>query len=143
MARRFKDARETRAYHWRSGAGNAVKLNVLHKGQDKVINLTLGQLPNTLEAKADTDNSDQGSATPRNRRAEARPDARAPPTACAGAGKDGVVRCDLTSIRRALRLSAVSRKVTSFWKLPERSSPMRETCATRSMPRAPTTRTAF
>jgi len=29
--------------------GNAVKLNVLHKGQDKVINLTLGQLPNTVE----------------------------------------------------------------------------------------------
>jgi hypothetical protein len=34
---------------------------VLHKGQDKVINLTLGQLPNTVEAKADTDNGDKPS----------------------------------------------------------------------------------
>ena len=39
-----------------------MKLNVLHKGQDKVINLTLGQLPNTIEAKADTDKDDKGSA---------------------------------------------------------------------------------
>ncbi len=36
--------------------GASVKLDVLHKGDSKVINLTLGQLPNNIEAKADTDN---------------------------------------------------------------------------------------
>src|SRR6202030_3353891 len=58
-----KDARELARTIGALAAGNAVKLNVLHKGQDKVINLTLGQLPNTIEAKADIDNSDKGGAT--------------------------------------------------------------------------------
>ncbi len=42
-----KDARELARTIGGLAPGNAVKLNVLHKGQDKVINLTLGQLPNT------------------------------------------------------------------------------------------------
>src|SRR6202011_6102333 len=71
--------------------GNAVKLNVLHKGQDKVVNLTLGQLPNSVEAKAETDdNSDRGSPT----RVPGVPKLglpRAPANSVAGAGKDGVV----------------------------------------------------
>src|SRR3979409_1229395 len=51
-----KDAREL------ARAGNGVTLTLLHKGQDKVVNITLGQLPNSVEAKADNnDNSDQGS----------------------------------------------------------------------------------
>ena len=54
-----KDARELARTIGGFAPGNAVKLNVLHKGQDKVINLTLGQLPNTLEAKADNDNGDK------------------------------------------------------------------------------------
>src|SRR6267143_577298 len=58
-----KDARELARTIGALAPGNAVKLNVLHKGQDKVINLTLGQLPNTVEAKADNDNSDKGGAT--------------------------------------------------------------------------------
>src|SRR5216683_2658394 len=58
-----KDARELARTIGALAPGNAVKLNVLHKGQDKVINLTLGQLPNSVEAKADTDNSDKGGAT--------------------------------------------------------------------------------
>src|SRR6202047_1506533 len=58
-----KDARALRRTIGALAPGNAGKLNVLHKGQDKVINLTLGQLPNTLEAKADNDNSDKGGAT--------------------------------------------------------------------------------
>src|SRR6267142_2366972 len=45
--------------------GPAAKVNVLHKGQDKVVNLTLGQLPNTLEAKADTDQGDKGGGVTR------------------------------------------------------------------------------
>src|SRR6266853_3341105 len=60
-----KDARELARTIGALAPGNAVKLNVLHKGQDKVVNLTLGQLPNTLEAKADNDNDngDKGGAT--------------------------------------------------------------------------------
>jgi serine protease Do len=67
-----------------------VKLNVTHKGQDKVINLTLGQLPNTVEAKADTDNGDKGSS----RRGTDVPKIGltvAPANSVAGAGKEGVV----------------------------------------------------
>ena len=33
------------------------------KGQDKIVNLTLGQLPNTIEAKADADEDDKGGPT--------------------------------------------------------------------------------
>src|ERR1700744_4008761 len=58
-----KDARELARTIGGLAPGNSVKLNVLHKGQDKVVNLTLGQLPNTIEAKADTDNDDKGNAT--------------------------------------------------------------------------------
>ena len=68
-----KDAKELARTIGGLAPGNAVKLNVLHKGQDKVINLTLGQLPNTVEAKADLD-KDKQQAQPRNRRAEARHD---------------------------------------------------------------------
>ena len=78
-----KDARELARTIGGLAPGNAVKLNVLHKGQDKVVNLTLGQLPNTVEAKADTDdNSDRGSTSTRYRYSAARPDARARPQRC-------------------------------------------------------------
>jgi serine protease Do len=63
---------------------------VLHKGQDKVINLTLGQLPNAVEAKADTDNSDKGAA-PRGTDVPKLGLTLAPANSVAGAGKDGVV----------------------------------------------------
>jgi serine protease Do len=86
-----KDARELARTIGGLAPGNAVKLNVLHKGQDKVINLTLGQLPNSLEAKADTDkNGDNGGAT----RGTDIPKlglTLAPANSVAGAGKDGVV----------------------------------------------------
>src|SRR5207237_1100362 len=54
-----KDARELARTIGALAPGASVKLNVLHKGQDKVVNLTLGQLPNSVEAKADTDRSDR------------------------------------------------------------------------------------
>src|SRR5213592_1610353 len=50
-----KDARELARTIGGFAPGAAVKLNVLHKGQDKTVNITLGQLPNSVEAKADTD----------------------------------------------------------------------------------------
>src|SRR5450631_900931 len=85
-----KDARELARTIGALAPGNAVKLNVIHKGQDKVINLTLGQLPNSLEAKADTDNSDKGGAT-RGTDVPKLGLTLAPANSVAGAGKDGVV----------------------------------------------------
>ena len=85
-----KDARELARTIGGFAPGAAVKLNVLHKGQDKVINLTLGTLPNTIEAKADTDKDDGGKAT----RGTGVPNLGmtvAPANTVAGAGKDGVV----------------------------------------------------
>jgi serine protease Do len=85
-----KDARELARTIGGLAPGNSVKLNVLHKGQDKVVNLTLGQLPNTLEAKADTDNNDQGSVT-KGTDVPKLGLTLAPANSVAGAGKDGVV----------------------------------------------------
>jgi serine protease Do len=84
-----KDAKELARTIGGLAPGNAVKLNVLHKGQDKVINLTLGQLPNTVEAKADIDNDkakpSRGTDVPKLGMTVA------PANSVAGAGKDGVV----------------------------------------------------
>ncbi len=85
-----KDARELARTIGGLSPGNAVKLNVLHKGQDKVINLTLGQLPNTIEAKADHDDDNRGSAT-RGTDVPKLGMTIAPANSVAGAGKDGVV----------------------------------------------------
>jgi serine protease Do len=85
-----KDARELARTIGSLAPGNAVKLNVLHKGQDKVINLTLGQLPNSVEAKADTDKSDRGGAT-KGTDVPKLGLTLAPANTVAGAGKDGVV----------------------------------------------------
>src|ERR1700742_5171106 len=85
-----KDARELARTIGGFAPGNAVKLNVLHKGQDKVVSLTLGQLPNTIEAKADNDNDDKGSAA-RGTDVPKLGMTVAPANSVAGAGKDGVV----------------------------------------------------
>jgi serine protease Do len=85
-----KDARELARTIGSLAPGAAVKLNVLHKGQDKVINLTLGQLPNSVEAKADTDKDDKGGAT-RGTDVPKLGLTLAPANSVAGAGKDGVV----------------------------------------------------
>ncbi len=84
-----KDAKELARTIGGLAPGAAVKLNVLHKGQDKVINLTLGQLPNTVEAKADTD-KDSGKPT-RGTDVPKLGMTVAPANSVAGAGKDGVV----------------------------------------------------
>ncbi len=89
-----KDARELARTIGSLAPGNTVKLNVLHKGQDKVISLTLGQLPNTLEAKADTDNGDKGGAS-RGTDVPKLGLTLAPANSVAGAGKEGVVVTDV------------------------------------------------
>ena len=85
-----KDARELARTIGGLPPGTAVKLNVLHKGQDKMINLNLGQLPNSLEAKADTDNSDKSGQT-RGTDVPKLGLTLAPANSVAGAGKEGVV----------------------------------------------------
>src|ERR1700677_1671927 len=85
-----KDARELARTIGGLAPGNAVKLDVLHKGQDKVVNITLGQLPNTIEAKADNDNDDKGGAT-RGTDVPKLGLTVAPANSVAGAGKEGVV----------------------------------------------------
>ncbi|HET6839089.1 MAG TPA: Do family serine endopeptidase [Bradyrhizobium sp.] len=85
-----KDARELARTIGGIAPGTAVKLNVVHKGEDKVINLTLGQLPNSLEAKADTDNGDKGSPN-RGTDVPKLGLTLAPAGSVAGAGKEGVV----------------------------------------------------
>jgi serine protease Do len=81
-----KDARELARTIGGMAPGASVKLDVLHKGQDKVVNLTLGQLPNNIEAKADTDNDNsRGTDVARLGLTVA------PANSVAGAGKEGVV----------------------------------------------------
>jgi serine protease Do len=86
-----KDARELARTIGSLAPGAAVKLNVLHKGQDKVVNLTLGQLPNSLEAKADTDNNSDKGSLKRGTDVPKLGLTLAPADTVAGAGKDGVV----------------------------------------------------
>src|SRR5437899_470045 len=95
-----KDARELARTIGGLSPGNSVKLNVLHKGQDKVINLTLGQLPNTIEAKADTDNSDKG-ATHRGTDVPKPALSLAPANSVAGAGNDCVAVTEVDPKRAA------------------------------------------
>jgi len=84
-----KDARELARTIGGMAPGASVKLNVLHKGQEKTINLTLGKLPNTVEAKADT-GSDNSSPT-RGADVPKLGMTVAPASSVAGAGKEGVV----------------------------------------------------
>jgi serine protease Do len=88
-----KDARELARTIGGIAPGNSVKLNVLHKGEDKVITLTLGQLPNAVEAKADTDNN--GGDTARGTDVPKLGLTVAPANSVAGAGKEGVVVTDV------------------------------------------------
>ncbi len=86
-----KDARELARTIGGFAPGTAVKIDVVHKGQDKTVSLTLGQLPNSVEAKADTDdNSDKG-ATNRGSGVPKLGLTVAPANSVAGAGKEGVV----------------------------------------------------
>jgi serine protease Do len=57
----IKDARELARVIGGFAPGSAVKLDILHKGKSKVVNLILGQLPNAQEAKAHTDSPRNGS----------------------------------------------------------------------------------
>jgi serine protease Do len=84
-----RDARELARIIGGFAPGSTVKLDVLHKGRAKVVSLTLGQLPNVQEAKADIEadgkGSTRGTDVPRLGLTVA------PAGKVAGAGKEGVV----------------------------------------------------
>ncbi|HKO69653.1 MAG TPA: Do family serine endopeptidase [Bradyrhizobium sp.] len=87
---KVKDARELARTIGSFAPGTEVKLDVLHKGQDKTVDLTLGQLPNNLQAKADNDNNEKGSPS-RGTDVPKLGLTLAPANSVAGAGKEGVV----------------------------------------------------
>jgi len=55
-----KDARELARIIGGFAPGSTVKLDVLHKGKSKVVSMTLGQLPNAQQAKAETETDGKG-----------------------------------------------------------------------------------
>ena len=81
-----KDPRDLARTIGSRAPGANVKLNVLHKGRDETVILTLGPLPATQEANAD---SAHGSDIPRLGLTDA------PASSVAGAGKIGVLVTDV------------------------------------------------
>jgi len=87
-----KDARELARTIGGMAPGQTVKLVVLHKGQDKILSMTLGELPNSKQASADSDQDDDGGRGSRG--SVTVPNlglSLAPAASVAGAGKEGVV----------------------------------------------------
>lgn len=86
--RPVRDARELARTIGSMAPGDQVKLNVLQKGQDKTVTVTLGELPNAKEAKA----FDRGErSSPRGNEIPRLGLSLAPANTVAGAGKEGVV----------------------------------------------------
>jgi serine protease Do len=83
----LKDARELARQIGGLPPGTSVKLSILRKGADKSVTLTLGQLPNEREARADTGNSKDPTGTEVPRLGLT----LAPAGQVAGSGNEGVV----------------------------------------------------
>ena len=90
-----KDARELARTIGGMAPGQTVKLVVVHKGQDKILSMTLGELPSTKQAKADTDQNDNSGKSTRGTIVPNLGLTLAPANSVAGAGKDGVVVTDV------------------------------------------------
>jgi serine protease Do len=83
-----KDARELARTIGGLPPGSDVKLNIMHKGADKTVELKLGELPNTKEANAaNDDNGRDGQGA----QVGSLGLTVAPASSVAGAGKEGVV----------------------------------------------------
>jgi serine protease Do len=70
--------------------GSSVKLEVVQKGKERTVNLTLGELPNQREARASLDD-DRGQRSQRGMELGRLGMSVAPANSVAGAGKEGVV----------------------------------------------------
>jgi serine protease Do len=94
-----KDARELARTIGGMAPGQTVKLVVVHKGQDKILNMTLGELPNANKlAKSDTDQNNDDGGGKATRGSVKVPNlglTLAPASSVAGAGKEGVVVTDV------------------------------------------------
>ena len=80
-----KDARDLAKKIGAMAPKSSVKLTVLHKGAEKTLTLTLGELPNTKEARASTEGGDNGADLGKLGLT------LAPAARVAGAGTEGVV----------------------------------------------------
>jgi serine protease Do len=85
-----KDARDLAKKIGALAPKETVKLSVLHKGSEKTISLTLGELPNTKQAKLSSDNND-GNGVDFSKLGLT----LAPASRVAGAGSEGVVVTDV------------------------------------------------
>ncbi len=81
----IKDARDLAKRIGALAPKTAVKLTVLHKGSEKAVTLTLGELPNAKEARANSDGGDNSADLGKLGLT------LAPAARVAGAGADGVV----------------------------------------------------
>jgi serine protease Do len=91
-----KDARELARTIGGMAPGTTVKLVVLHKGQNKILSMTLGELPSANKlAKADADQNDNGGGSTRGMTVPNLGLTLAPANSVAGAGKEGVVVTDV------------------------------------------------
>ena len=84
--KQVKDARDLAKKIGALAPKTSVKLAILHKGSEKTVTLTLGELPNNKEARADTVTPDNGTADLAKLGLTLAPAARV-----AGAGSEGVV----------------------------------------------------
>jgi serine protease Do len=84
------DARELSRTIGAMAPGAKVKLDVVQKGKERTVDLTLGELPNQREARASVD-SDRGQRSQRSMELGRLGMSVAPANSVAGAGKDGVV----------------------------------------------------
>jgi serine protease Do len=80
-----KDARDLAKKIGAMAPKTSVKLTVLHKGSEKAVTLTLGEMPNTKEARAGSEGSDSGADLGKLGLT------LAPAARVAGAGTEGVV----------------------------------------------------
>jgi serine protease Do len=85
-----RDARELTRTIGGMAPGSNVKLNVVNKGQEKTVDLTLGELPNQREARASVE-GERGSRPQRGVELGRLGMTVAPANSVAGAGKEGVV----------------------------------------------------
>ncbi len=90
-----KDARELARTIGGFAPGNTIKLDILHKGQDKEISVTLAKMPSEKQAKADFEHNDRGSLSHGPAEVPRLGLTVAPASAVAGAGKEGVVVTDV------------------------------------------------
>jgi len=90
-----KDARELARTIGGFSPGNSIKIELLHKGQDKTVTLTLDKMPNEKQARADFEHGRDRGRLSRGADVPRLGLTVAPAASVAGAGKEGVVVTDV------------------------------------------------